>query len=189
MPNVLVGRIAEGIVIGIVAGVISAAVWAGVVWIYNHRQAQILTSSLTKSIAFDGYQSIHRSPYLRVDNHNPFPITVYGVRLEFADWAEDYYINRQERDLSDAFGEVREVYPLLPGQWVKWVFTPGVDIPESVNELTECTVYIKYPTRLSSENYLPYKVKGEILEILKDQVRSNKRNWNTSPNQGIQPTK
>ena len=72
---------------------------------------------------------------------------------------------------------MREVTPLLPGRWVQWVFTPGIDIPESVNTLETCTVFIKFPTRLSADNYLAYELRGEVLDILRDQIRANKRNW------------
>lgn len=73
--------------------------------------------------------------------------------------------------------ELNEITPLLPGQWVKWVFTSGVDISDQVNNLKSCSIFIKYPTHISTENHLTYKVRGELLNILKEQVKSNKRNW------------
>lgn len=169
-------QVAEGVVVGAIGGLVAAAVWAVVVWLYSFGKEYYLTQALTKGIVFDGYGGIHRSPYLLINNINAFPISVCGVRLEFSDWNEKYFIQRIERKV----GEEEEVggatVDLLPGQWSKWVFTPGVDIPDTVNNLTSCTVIIKYPSKVSADNYLEYSVHGETFITLQDQVRSNKRN-------------
>ena len=178
MDYPVIGRLVEGIAVGAIGGIMAAAVWALIVWKYSCVQEGNITRTLTEGITFEGYGGINRSPYLRINNFNPFPLVVCGVMLEFSDWDEKYYVQRVEREIGADDESVDTTIELLPGQWSKWVFTPGIDIPDTVNNLTSCTVYIKYPTRVSPDNYLEYTVRGEALRTLQDQVRSNKRNSN-----------
>ena len=177
MSYPVIGRILEGIAVGAIGGIAAAAVWAVIVWKYSYIQEENITHALTEGITFEGYGGIHRSPYLRINNFNPFPLVLCGVKLEFSDWEEKYYIQRVQREIGGDEEPFVTPIELLPGQWSKWVFTPGIDIPDTVNNLTSCTVYIKYPTKVSPDNFLEYTVRGETFTTLQDQVRSNKRNF------------
>ncbi len=151
----------DAIIEGVFIGVSTAATWALVVFVYGAFTDMRLNFALTRSLSLDAYSSIHRKPYIRVENHNDYPITILAVEVTKKGWDEKQYLPEEQHPQDD---ETPGPRTLIPGQWGKWVFDRTGD------NLETCRIFIEYPSRLRERNFLVFKVRGKILETMRDQM-------------------